>query len=264
MTICTVGGLLAGAVASPRRGLLVLAAGGAIGLGGVAAMQGCETLGGLVATVVHVCVPVVRSLLNLPLSDLPAGYAACGEPQEWEQNGQRATFCFYCSLSNPKTVYLQMNCQGDYYPLQMRPIGSPNPVHFDEGVHLEKLSCEEQLIMRARSTYDEWSGRASAAFDCPNTRVFPDPSDYTSLSVAVDGAKIDATHDFKVGFGQEVELEGKLDEVAHYAMVSGLRELSFQSDGVQYTVFLNSEFSAMMLFKDGACIDQRLLFAPAP
>ena len=182
----------------------------------------------------------------------------------WTENGHSVTFCFYCSTTDPRKVYVRMNCEGDYYPLTVRPIGSPSPITVDEGVRLEKLSCEEQLLLRARASYDEWSGRASAEFECPNARVFPDPSGYDSLTVAVDGARVQTRRDFKVEFGQQVALEGKIDEVAHYAMISGLSELSFRSSGVEYTVFVNHEVSAMMLFKNGACIDQRFLFAPTP
>jgi hypothetical protein len=241
---------------------MVLVAGGAIGLGGALALPGCETVGGFVATAVHVCVPIIRSLLNLPLPELPAGYTSCGDPTVWTEHGHSLTFCFYCSPTDPRRVYVQMNCQGDYYPLSVRPIGSPSSIGVDEGVHLEKLGCEEQLLMRARASYDEWTGHAAASFDCPNARVFPDASGYASLVVAVDGRRVEVASDFKVDFGQAVTIEGKLDEVAHYAMISGLRELSFRSGGVSYAVVVNPEVSAMMLFKDGACIDSRLLFAP--
>ena len=264
MPIRTVGGFVIDALASPRRSALVLVAGGAIGLGGAATLQGCETLGGLVATAVHVCVPIIRSLLNLPLPELPAGYGACGNPRTWTEEGHSVTFCFYCSALDPRRIYVQMNCQGDYYPLTMRPIGSPSPVGIDEGVHLEKLGCEEQLLLRARASYDEWSGQASAEFACPNARIFPDPSGYASLIVSVDGRRIDLARDFKVDFGQQVALEGKLDEVAHYAMIAGLSELSFRTNGVEYTAFVSREFSALMLFKGDTCIEQRFLFAPTP
>lgn len=250
-------------IASPRRSLIVLVAAGTIGLGGAVMLPGCETLGGLVGTAVQICVPIIRTLLNLPVPELPAGYASCGEPEVWNENGHSVTFCFYCSATNPRQMYVQMNCQGDYYPLTMRPLGSPSPVDVDEGIHLEKLGCEEQLLVRARARYDEWSGRAAAEFACPNPRIFPDPSGYASLVVSVDGKRIDRKRDFKVDFGQQVSFEGEIDEVAHYAMLAGLNELSFRVDGADYTAFVNRECSAMMLFKDGICIDQRFLFAPA-
>ena len=253
-----------GAAASPRRSLLVLVAGSTIGLGSALALQGCETMGGLVATAVHVCVPIIRMLLNLPLSDLPAGYTSCGAPEVWEEGGHSASFCFYCSPLDPQKVYVQMNCEGDYYPLTVRPIGSPKPIEVYEGVHLEKLTCDEQLLMRARASYDEWRGRVSAEFECPNARIFPDPSGYSSLTVTIDGTTVDFAEDFKVGFGQVVAIEGKLDEVAHYGMISGLRELSVRTGPVSYTAFLNREVSAMMLFRGDTCVDTRFLFAPTP
>jgi hypothetical protein len=264
MPLRTVGGVLVGALASPRRSLLVLAAGGAVGLGGATLMQGCETMGGLVATAVQVCVPLIRTLLNLPLPELPAGYLPCGGPVVWEQNGHSVTICFYCSPSDPTRMYVQMDCTGEYYPLQVRRIGSTASTTFEEGVHLEKLNCEEQLLMRARSTYDAWSGRTSAIFDCPNDRMFPDPAGYPTLVVSVDGRPQRKGRDFTAEFGQEITLAGTLDEVAHYAMISGLRELSFRADGALYEVAVNSEMSAMMVFKNGARIDTRFLFAPTP
>ena len=118
--------------------------------------------------------------------------------------------------------------------------------------------------MRARSTYDAWSGRTSAIFDCPNDRMFPDPAGYPTLVVSVDGRPQRKGRDFTAEFGQEITLVGTLDEVAHYAMISGLRELSFRADGALYEVAVNSEMSAMMVFKNGARIDTRFLFAPTP
>ena len=264
MPLRTVGGVLARALASPRKSLLALAAASTVGLGGATLMPGCETVGGLVATAVHVCVPLIRSLLNLPVPDLPAGYSSCGAPIVWEEHGNAIAFCLYCSPLEPSRMYLQLNCSGDYFPLEVRRLEPLARQTVDEGLHLEKLSCEERLLMRARSTYDEWSGRATAAFDCPNDRVFPDASGYPTLAVSVDGARVQKGRDFAVRFGQAVEFAGTLDEVAHYAMTAGLRELSFRANGALYEVKMNSEVSAVMIFKDGACVDSRFLFAPTP
>lgn len=264
MPLRTVGGVLVRVLASPQRSLLALAAGSALGLGSVTVMQGCETVGGLVATAVHVCVPLIRSLLDLPLPDLPAGYSSCGAPVVWEEHGHAVAFCLYCSPLEPSRMYLQLNCSGDYFPLEVRRLEPLAQQTVDEGIHLEKMDCEERLLMRARSTYDEWSGRATAAFDCPNDRVFPNPSGYPTLTVSVDGARVRRSQDFAVEFGQAIEVAGALDEVAHYAMTAGLHELSFRADGALYEVKLNSAVSAAMIFKDGACIDSRFLFAPTP
>lgn len=241
-----------------------MVAGSTLGLGGTLVLPGCETVGTLVAAAVHVCVPIIRSLIKLPTPELPPGYSPCGDPVVWQERGHTATFCLYCSPFEPAKVYLQMNCTGDYYPLELRPLGSPAAVSFEEGVHLEKLGCEEQLLIRVRSAYDAWSGRATASFECPNERIFPDPSRYETLTVSVDGKQVADDRDFEVMFGGEVELAGSLDEVAHYAMSAGLRELSFRADGGLYEVSLNNRLSAMMVFKDGAWIDTRFLFAPAP
>jgi hypothetical protein len=73
MPIRTVGGLFAGAIASPRRSIVVLVAGTTLGLAGVTTMQGCQTLGGLIPLAVKVCVDAVKMLLDLPLEELPDG-----------------------------------------------------------------------------------------------------------------------------------------------------------------------------------------------
>ena len=98
-----------------------------------------------------------------------------------------------------------------------------------------------------------------------NVAFFSAGSDATgSFTVTIDGKTVDFAEDFKVGFGQVVAIEGKLDEVAHYGMISGLRELSVRTGPVSYTAFLNREVSAMMLFRGDTCVDTRFLFAPTP
>lgn len=264
MHIRTVGGLLAGAVASPRRSVVVLVAGAAIGLGGLAALQGCRTIVPIIDTALTVCVNAIRSLLDRPDDELPAGFVQCGPPLVWTERGNEVKFCFYCSPADPMTVYMQLNCTGPFYPLTMRAIGSNAPITVEEGLTLEQMDCRETLLARARSSYDAATRRVTASFASPNDRIFPDPSAYATLEVTVDGTRITNPRDFKVAARREVALSGSLDEVAHYAMVSGLRELAFRDGNARYEAFVNRDFSAMMLFKNGVCVDQRLLFAPEP
>jgi hypothetical protein len=266
MPIRTVGGLFAGAIASPRRSIVVLVAGTTLGLAGVTTMQGCQTLGGLIPLAVKVCVDAVKMLLDLPLEELPDGYVPCGEPVTWEVRGSGMKFCFYCSLADPVKVYMQLGCTGSFYPFRLRPIGDPaaGDVPGAGSAGIDKVGCDERLLMKAQSIYDEWSGRASAMFPSPNTRLFPDPTAYATLGVALDGVPVSLGGDFLVTEGQRISVEGSLDEVAHYAMISGVTELAFEDGGVRYEVFVNADVSAMMLFRNGVCIEQRLLFAPVP
>lgn len=229
-------------------------------------MQGCETLGPMVPVAISLCIEVVKSLLDLPREDLPDGYAPCGEPVVWELRGEEMKFCFYCSLADPTKVYMRFGCTGKFYPLKLRPVGGTdnNPDTGAGAAGIDKLGCDERLLLKAQSTYDEWADRASAAFTSPNTRLFPDPTAYATLSVSVDGVPVGGARDFTVVDGQRIAVEGSLEEVAHYAMVSGVTEITFEHDGALYEAFVNPDVSAMMLFKNGVCIDKRPLFAPTP
>lgn len=249
---------------------MVLIASATIGIGGVTSMQGCATLGPMVPFAISVCVELVKSLLDLPREDLPEGYAPCGEPVVWNVRGEEIKFCFYCSLMDPTKLYMRFGCTGKYYPLRLRSIGGADKdpdTGLDTGaggIGIDKIGCDERLLLKAQSTYDEWADRASASFESPNARYFPDPDPYASLSVSVDGVPIADARDFMVGEGQRVSVEGSLEEVAHYAMACGVTEAAFEVDGVLHEVFVNPDVSAMMVFKNGVCIDKRLLFAPTP
>jgi len=264
MPIRMVGGLLARVAAAPRRSVIVLVAGATIGLGGVTALQGCRTIVPIIDTAISVCINAIRSLANRPIEGLPPGFGECGQPVVWNERGHEVKFCFFCNPADPLTIYMQLNCDGPYYPLTMRAVGSDSPITVEEGLSLEKMDCREMLLARARSTFDQATRRVTASFASPNDRIFPNPSAYTTLAVTVDGLRISAPRDFKVGAQRQIVLSGDLDEVAHYAMIAGLREIAFRDGNARYQAFLNRDVSAMMLFKNGACVDERLLFAPEP
>lgn len=244
---------------------LVLAAGAGAGVGGLTFASGCQTLGPIIApAVVRACIDIIRGIFNLPLLDLPPGFVPCGPVDRWEERGIVTEFCFYCSAADPYTVYVQPDCQGPYFPMKARPVGSPEPLTYDEAISLEKFTCEERFLHRVQSAYDGFHGRLQTSIKSPNNRMLPDPSAYPSLTVLVDGKRIAARTDFPVRFGETIELSGTVDEVAHYAMTAGVTELSFRDGNDRYEVVVNPRFSAKLVFKNGECIEKGLLFAPTP
>ncbi len=244
---------------------LVLAAGAGAGVGGLSLSTGCQSLGPIIApAVVRACIDIIRGLFNLPLLDLPPGFVPCGPADRWEERGVVTEFCFYCSAADPYTMYMQADCEGPFFPLKARPVGSPEPLTYDEAISLEKFTCEERFLRRAQSAYDGFHGRLQTSIKSPNNRMLPDPSAYPSLTVLVDGKRIGARTDFPVRFGETIELSGTVDEVAHYAMTAGVTELSFRDGNDRYEVVVNPRFSAKLVFKNGECIEKGLLFAPLP
>jgi hypothetical protein len=244
---------------------LVLAAGAGAGVGGLTLASGCQTLGPIIApAVVRACIDIIRGIFNLPLLDLPPGFVPCGPVDRWEERGIVTEFCFYCSAADPYTVYVQPDCQGPYFPMKARPVGSTEPLTYDEAISLEKFTCEERFLRRAQSAYDGFHGRLQTSIKSPNNRMLPDPSAYPSLTVLIDGERIIARTDFPVRFGETIELIGTVDEVAHYAMTAGVTELSFRDGNDRYEVLVNPRFSAKLVFKNGECIEKGLLFAPTP
>lgn len=242
---------------------VILAMGAGAGLAGASLASGCKTLGPALATaVVDTCIQIIRKLFNLPQNELPPGFESCGPAERWERRGVVTEICLYCSAVDPHVVYIQHNCEGPYFPMKARPVGSSEPLTYEETLSIDKLTCEEQFLQRVQSSYDGFHKRLRTSMKAPNTRILPDPSHYPSLEVLLDGKRILSRTDFPVRFGEIIELVGPVDEVAHYAMSAGVTELSFR-DGVDlYEIFVNPEFSAKLVFKNGECIEKGLLFAP--
>lgn len=252
-----------GARAPRRRGIVPLLLTALIGAGTLAALQGCQTMQQAGRGIIDACISEIAKAFNQPLSSLPAGYGPCGEPQTWTVQGSSVRICAYCSPYDPGVLYLQHDCSGPFYPYLRRPVTASPATGVDTGVHIESVSCAEQLRARMEWQYDQWSKRVHAGIKLPNDRVFPDPSDYPDLTILVDGAAVRSRSDFVVGADQQVTIAGGLPSVAYYAMTAGLRQISFRDGQTRYELFLNPDISAMMLFKDGVCIQSGLIFAPA-
>jgi len=244
---------------------LILAMGTSAGVGGLSLASGCQAVGPIVTSAaVQACMEIIRRLFNLPLDHLPPGFVPCGPAESWQHRDGVTVFCFYCSEADPYIAYMQMDCQGPFHPLKMRPMGSSTQLTYVDAMSIESMSCEEQLMLRAQSSYDRFHGRLQTKVKSPNNRMLPDPSAYPSLEVRIDGQRLLSRTDFPVRFGETIELHGTVDEVAHYAMTAGVNEITFRDGSDLYEVFVNPRFSAKLVFKNGVCIEKGLLFAPLP
>ena len=253
-----------GAIGSPWRCALAVATGTSLGLGGVTAMQGCETIAPAVYFAAKTCIELIKEMADSPRDRLPVGYERCGEPVVWTVRDQWISFCFYCSDASPNEMYVQIDCTGKYFPFSTRPVPGVQPPPGQGGSGIDTIDCDEWLLTKAIAAYDEWSARTVVELEVPNDRVLPDIDPYTTLGVAIDGAPVSPGRDFSAESGQRLRLEGSMKEVAHFAMTAGVEEMTFSHDGARYEVFLNADVSAIMVFKDGACIFKGPLFAPTP
>lgn len=260
--------LFAGFLTAPRRSLILLASCATIGGTGATFTTGCESLPAAAGVIVSACVQVVAELLDMATPNLPSGYEPCGAPIVWTVHNGTIKACLYCSKANPRKVYVQLDCSGKFYPMNLRPIeGKPAPLM--EGVDpgepgLYKVFCDELFIAQARATYDEWRRRVQVSIDSPNLRMLPSPAGYRTLTVLIDGAPVSFDAGFEIEYGTSIELEGEVDDVARYAMNAGVQSIMFEDGGKSYEIHLNREISAMMVFENEQCIDKRLLFAPTP
>ena len=107
-----------------------------------------------------------------------------------------------------------------------------------------------------------------SALDCairvPNDRVLPTTGDYKTLDVRIGGVPAPRDRDLEIEGGSLLELSGSFDEVAHYAMVCGVRALTFKDGSQQWSVYANPDVSAIAIFRDAELYDARFLFAPRP
>jgi hypothetical protein len=254
--------MFAGLLASPRRSLVLLTACTALGGAGTTTLTGCQSLAPIVDVAVRACIQLISELLNAPLSQLPPGYVPCGGPIDWPIHDAVMTVCFYCNKNDPNTVYLQSECQGPYYPMRIRP-GEHTVEGEDRLPGPTKLNCKDRMLLTAQSTYDAWRNRVSMSLKAPNARLLPTPGRYETIEVKVNGVPVMAKREFAVDFGASIEVSGSIDEVAHYAMHAGVESIVFLDGGKKYEVFVNPDISAMMVFRDGVCVDKRFVFAPS-
>lgn len=253
-----------GAIGSPWKWAIAVVAGTSLALGGVTSMQGCQTIAPAVYFAAKTCIELIKELVDSPLAELPAGYERCGDPAVWPVRDQYLMFCFYCSAADPNKMYVQFDCTGKFYPFTVRPVEGSGPEVDRGGSGIDSADCDEWLFMKARAAYSDWNDETVVDLEVPNDRVFPDLGPYATLAVSVDGLPVTPGRDFAVESGRQLHIEGSLHEVAHFAMTAGVEELSFSHDGVRYELFLNPDVSAIMVFKDGACVMKGPLFKPAP
>jgi hypothetical protein len=255
--------IFAGLIASPRRSLLLLTACTALGGAGSTTLTGCQALGPVVDIAVRACIQLISELLNAPVSQLPPGYVPCGGPIDWAIRDSVMTVCFYCSKDDPNTVYIQSECQGPYYPMRIRP-GETSLEGEERLPGPTKINCRDRMLLTARSTYDTWREQVSMKLESPNARLLPGTGRYHTIEVKIDGVPVAGRREFAVGAGASIEMSGSIDEIAHYAMHAGVESIVFVDDGKKHEVFVNPDISAMMVFREGVCIDKRFVFAPSP
>jgi hypothetical protein len=259
------------AVASSRRRrfqpagrvLAFLAAGGVAACGMVAA-PGCETLVPIaVHATVTACIEMIKSLFDAPADQLPEGYIPCNN-FVWPIQGHELKFCLFCNPAVPNEAYVQFQCEGKYYPLRLRRIERPAAASTEERLSIESIKCHERFLLEIESTIAPFMSGATCAMRSPNQRVLPSVAHYGTLDVRIDGAPAPRDGDFTVEAGSRIELDGSFDEVAHYAMICGVDELTFKDSQGLWNVHANPDVSAIAIFRNGTLHDARFLFAPMP
>lgn len=246
-----------------RRAAIATAATG-IGAGALLALAGCNTIGMiLVDAAMRACVELVCSLFDAPVATLPSGFVPCGS-NTWELPDRRITFCAYCSSAPDGTIYVQMDCDGPYFPLRARRLVEPPASDVSETVSIERYDCDDRFLAEIGTMVDLHRRRATAELVLPSARTCADRSGYDDLDVRVDGRAAPATGDFEVAAGSRLSIDGDLDEVAHYAMTIGVEELSFADGPDRWTVYANASVSAIATYRNGAFEEARFLFAPTP
>jgi len=247
----------------PARMLSLLAA---VGIATVTMLvaPGCQTVLPIaVHAAISACIELVKSLVDEPADQLPQGYIPC-DSFEWEVEGRELKFCVFCNPSVRSEVFIQFGCTGKYYPMRLRRIERPESPDTVDGISIEKIRCDERLLLDVRSTVAPFMAGIQCTMRVPNDRVLPSLENYGTLDARIDDAPAPRDGDFLVDAGVVVELDGSFDEVAHYAMTCGILELAFKDGGSMWTVHANPDVSAIAVFRDGELYDARFLFAPVP
>jgi hypothetical protein len=258
-------------VGASKRVLAVLAAVGLVGTS-LLTMPGCQTVMPIaINAAVVACVELVKALFDNPNETLPAGYAPCGQ-MVWPVQDHELKFCLYCDPSKPQELFVQFGCEGKYYPMRLRrfehipalPDGENIDELSSEYISIEKLKCDEQFLADAAATVAPYMSALDCAIRVPNDRVLPTTGDYKTLEVRIGGVPAPRDRDFEIEGGSLLELSGCFDEVAHYAMVCGVRALTFKDGSQQWSVYANPDVSAIAVFRGNELYDARFLFAPQP
>lgn len=241
-----------------------------MGTGCMLVAPGCAAAPVIIAVAIEACLEAVKRILDQPGNGLPTGYRSCGSIN-WTVRESSIKACTFCNPLVPDRVFIQFDCAGPYYPMDIERVrdrygmkgGAADPL-IDTGERfIEKIECDQYFFM---SVMGEVSGEMQwfeLDFESPNDRMLPDWSHYPTLEVSVNGDGEAAGH-YPATAGSRVHIEGSLDDVAHYAMTAGVSEFGFKNGADHWEVFLNSDLSAAMVFRNGVHDESRILFAPTP
>lgn len=246
------------------RRIAIVAAAAGVGTGALFSASGCSTIAPfLIDATLRACLQLISSLFDAPVQSLPPGYSSCGT-NTWQLPDRSITFCAYCPDVGTGPVYVQMECQGPFYPLVPRRLDEQPTKALAETISIESYDCEDRFLAEIGAMVDVHRQRAEARLVVPSGRVLADRSAYSDLEVLVDGVEAPVKGDFHVASGTKLWIAGTLQEVAHYAMTAGVEELSFSDGADRWTVYANAEWSAVALYRNDVFEDARFLFAPMP
>lgn len=236
----------------------------ALGAAAVPAMSGCKAVPYVVHTALSWCLPLLAQVLDEPVDSLPPSYALCGSPV-WSVRDSEVKFCLYCSPNPADPVYVQLGCEGKFYPIRPRPPARPrgSATSSNDGVHLSKVDCDEFLLSVAQAQSDEFRRRADASIIVPNDRFLPSARLYRDLSVELDGVPTHPDGRTIADAGSALRLRGAFDDVARYAAELGVRSLEFRDGGDAWSVEFNPEFSAVAIFRNARLAETRFLLTPS-
>lgn len=250
-----------------RRGILLGAVAATMGVAALPVLPGCQTIPYVANAVVSLCAPLLTAILDVPVDALPPHYTLC-ERHLWRARGEEIRFCLFCSTIPTEPLYVQLGCEGKYYPMKLRapterpPRDGARANSVDDGIHLAKLDCDQFLLAIAEARYDAIHGTGEATMVLPNERPLPAIEGYPTLEVSIDGAPARPDGDTPVEAGAAVHLSGDFDEVAHYAAELGVRSVEFRDGKDAWNVDVNRDFPAIAIFRNGRFVEARFLFAP--
>ncbi len=246
-----------------QKGSLLMATSAVLLCGSAPTLTGCDRLTESVAVIVgEECARLIREVLDNATNHLPNGFEWCGS-SEWQCNDQVVRHCYYCSKHDRSKIYVQQDCEGKYYPVRQRYLGSPTAGTGPIGPSVALHECLTKFTLSSKVKTDEAFKRGAGQFLSPDDRMLPRIAGYTDLTVTINGEPIAGVDDFRIDEGSLVSIEGPIEEVAHYAMIIGIEELSLNDGGDNWEIFLNREACALMAFKNDTFVETRFLFAPS-
>ena len=236
------------------------------------ALPACHTAPAIVVNAAVVaCIEIIKALFDEPHNELPPGYASCGQIA-WPVQNYEFKFCLFCDPTRPQEIFVQFDCQGKFYPMRLRridrdpgtPVGGSISELTNEYLSIEKITCDEMFLVDAATTVAPFMSGLDCTLRAPNARIMPSIAHYGTLDVRIDGVSAPRHGDFEIPSGAVLDFTGSFEEVAHYAMTCGIRELSFKDGSHAWTVHANPDVSAIAILRDDEIHDVRFLFAPQP